>query len=72
MTKGQKTAVDYIDNFISSSKKSFSWKSISEEVENSGAKVKNWLSIRGVLQYYERNNLIKRSDDLFVEEYVKL
>lgn len=72
MTKGQTTAADYIDNFISSTKKSISWGDISEEVKNSGAKVKNWMSIRGVLQYYISNNLIKRSDDLFVEEYVKL
>ena len=70
MNKGQKIAVDYIDNFLTEGRESFAWSDLSNAVKESKAVVKNWMAIRSVLQYYINEGLIKRHDDLRVESYI--
>lgn len=47
----------------------FSWEQLMEGVKAAGADVTNWMEVRGVLQQYRNEGLIKRSKDLTVEEY---
>ena len=73
MTKGQNVAVDVIEAFVADENaETLSWDKIMNSVKESGAKVKNWLTIRGVLQYFMDENIIKRTENLSVEEYAKV
>lgn len=78
MTKGQNIASDFIAAFIKGSellknpRKSFNWKDIVHAVEWQNCKVKNWMTIRGILQWYINEGLIERTDDVHVEEYQKV
>jgi hypothetical protein len=72
MTKGQNKTVEFIEQFVESNSSKFTWQELVNEVQHSGAIVKNWLTIRGVLQWFMNEGLIKRNrSDLNVEEYVK-
>ena len=72
MTKGQNKTVEFLDQFVESNNSRFTWEELVSEVQDSGAIVKNWLTIRGVLQWFIDEGLIKRNrSDLNVEEYLK-
>jgi hypothetical protein len=46
------------------------WKDIVAAVNASGVRVKNWLEVRGIIQWMKDNAVIKRTDDIHVEVYV--
>ena len=72
MTKGQNKTVEFIEQFVESNDSKFTWQELVNEVQASGATVKNWLTIRGVLQWFINEGLIQRNrSDLRIEEYVK-
>ena len=72
MTKGQNKTVEFLDQFVESNNSRFTWEELVSEVRDSGAIVKDWLTIRGVLQWFIDEGLIKRNrSDLNVEEYLK-
>ena len=71
MTKGQNKAAQFIEQFVESNDSKFTWDQLADEVEASGATVKNWLTIRGVLQWFINEGLIQRTKDLHAEEYIK-
>jgi len=72
MTKGQNKTIAFIEQFVESNDSSFTWQELVNEVQASGATVKNWLTIRGVLQWFINEGLIKRNrSDLNIEEYIK-
>lgn len=71
MTKGQNKAIDFIEEFIDSESSSFTWEELSKAVKDSGAKVSNWMTIRGVLQWFINEGLIKRTRNSHREEYIK-
>jgi len=45
------------------------WEVIVEYIEGEGHKVKDWRSIRSVLQDFINAGHIKRTDNIFTEEY---
>jgi Fe2+ or Zn2+ uptake regulation protein len=72
MTKGQNKTVEFIEQFVESNDLKFTWQELVNEIEASGATVKNWLTIRRVLQWFINEGLIQRNrSDLRIEEYVK-
>ena len=72
MTKGQNKTVEFLDQFVESNNSRFTWEELVSEVRASGAIVKDWLTIRSVLQWFIDEGLIKRNgSDLNVEEYLK-
>ena len=72
MTKGQNKTVEFIERFVESNDSGFTWQELVIEVKASGATVKNWLTIRGVLQWFINEGLIIRNRiDLNIEEYIK-
>jgi len=71
MTKGQNAAADRIEAFISSDEDIISWGDIREAVKASKAQVSDWMTIRGVLQWFIAEGLIKRTSNLRAEEYEK-
>ena len=72
MTKGQNKTIEFIEQFVESNDSEFTWQELVNEVQASGATVKNWLTIRGVLQWFINEGLIKRNrSDLNIEEYIK-
>jgi hypothetical protein len=50
--------------------KTVSFLQMMNAVNDSGMKIKNWLKVRGVLQYMINNNMLSRTSDLHVEEYL--
>jgi len=70
MTKGQNKAIEFIEKFIDSDSSSFTWEVLSKAVKDSGAKVSNWMTIRGVLQWFINEGLIKRTRNSHREEYI--
>ena len=72
MTKGQNKTIEFIERFVESNDSEFTWQELVKEVQASGATVRNWLTIRGVLQWFINEGLIKRNrSDLNIEEYIK-
>jgi len=72
MTKGQNKTIAFIERFVESNDSGFTWQELVTEVQASGATVRNWLTIRGVLQWFINEGLIKRNrSDLNIEEYIK-
>ena len=71
MTKEQDAAVDYIQHFLNSNKSTFSWSNLRDYVKHH-AKVKNWMTIREILQMAINRGYVKRTDNLHIEEYFKL
>jgi len=72
MTRGQNKTIEFIEQFVESNDSEFTWQELVNEVQASGATVKNWLTIRGVLQWFINEGLIKRNrSDLNIEEYIK-
>ena len=47
-----------------------SWAEIVKNINDSGMKVKNWLVVRGVLQYMINNGMFVRTADVFNENYI--
>ena len=47
------------------------WQEITAAVKKEYS-IKNWLKVRGVLQFYINENKIERTDDMFSETYIKL
>ncbi len=70
MTKAQTIAANYIENFLNQGGKSFNWDDLINSVKASNVKVKNWMSIRSILQAYISEGFIKRSDNLHNEDYL--
>ena len=70
MTKGQNKTVEFIEQFVESNDSKFTWQELVNEIEASGATVKNWLSIRSVLQWFINEGLIERTKDVHSEEYI--
>lgn len=70
MTKGQNAAVDYIQHFLNSNQTTFSWSDLRDYVKRN-ARVKNWMTIREILQMAINREYVKRTDNLSVEQYVK-
>jgi len=70
MTKAQNTAANYIENFLNEGRKSFNWDDLMNSVKASNVKVKNWMTIRSILQAYLNEGFIKRSDNLHNEDYL--
>jgi hypothetical protein len=56
-------------NNVCISGKTVSFLQMMDAINASGMKIKNWLKVRGVLQYMINNNMISRTSDLHVEEY---
>ena len=51
-------------------KEKFSWEDVGVAVNAANIKVKNWLKVRGVMQrFFINTGRIKRTNDVFVEEY---
>ena len=53
-----------------SGKTKISWNEIVQEVQDAGLVIKNWLKVRGVLQYFINHGRLVRTSDLRVEEYI--
>jgi len=70
MTKGQNAAVDYIQHFLNSNQTTFSWSDLRDYVKRN-ARVKNWMTIREILQMAINREYVKRTDNLSIEQYVK-
>ena len=68
MTKAQKFTADLIEGYIKEGR-SFQWRDISDQVKAKFT-VKNWLTIRAVLQSFINEEKITRTRDVSVEEYV--
>tara|TARA_R100001463_G_scaffold124249_1_gene181174 strand:+ start:247 stop:489 length:243 start_codon:yes stop_codon:yes gene_type:complete len=73
MTKAQQTAYTAILDFIDGQEselqpKTLAWKTIVATVR-AKHRVKNWMTIRGVLQFFKNEGLLNRTSDLHVEEY---
>jgi hypothetical protein len=74
MTKAQQTTytviLDFIDGRESALKpKTIAWETIVATVR-AKHRIKNWMPIRGVLQFFKNEGLINRTSDLHVEEYI--
>ena len=50
----------------------FFWEDVVAAVEKDKIKVKNWLKVRGVMQYFINIGRIVRTKDVMVEEYIVL
>lgn len=50
---------------------SFEWKEIVEKISEK-LEIKNWLEVRGVLQWFISEGKIIRDEDLFKEKYIVL
>ena len=48
------------------------WPEIVAEIKTAKIDVKNWLVVRGVIQFMINEGMIARVDDIFVEKYYKL
>ena len=57
-------------NSVCISGETVSFLQMMDAVNASGMKIKNWLKVRGVLQYMINNNMLSRTSDLHVEEYL--
>ena len=57
-------------NNVCISGKTVSFLQMMDAINASNMKIKNWLKVRGVLQYMINNNMISRTSDLHVEEYL--
>ena len=79
MTKAQNKAFDILDQFVAEGK-TFSWSAVSDAVKETKFVVKNWMTIRAVLQVFIdegqiiRTTAIKPFDvaTVHVEEYAVL
>lgn len=52
-----------------SGKKIVSWQQIVDAVKESGMVIKNWMTVRNVLQWFINDRVLIRTSDLHVEEY---
>ena len=50
-------------------KKIVSWQQIVDAVKESGMVIKNWMTVRNVLQWFINDRVLIRTSDLRVEEY---
>ena len=71
MTKAQKAALNAINNFLRNDKPTLSWSEIVDAVKESNPNVKNWMTVRTVLQSCINMQLIQRTNNIFTEEYQK-
>jgi len=72
MTKGQTIAAEFIESFLESEDTSFDYNDLTNCVEESKARVKNWMSIRQVLAYFINEDYIARDrSDLNIERFYK-
>lgn len=49
--------------------KKISWGQMKESINQAGMKVANWMTVRGVLQFMLNEGILKRTEDVHVEEY---
>ena len=50
--------------------KVISWTDMMVIVQAHGMKVKNWMQVRGVLQFMLNEQMLSRTDNLYKEEYL--
>ena len=60
MTKAQTIAADFIDNYLRDPQEPLHWDQISDHVKAEGGRVKNWMTIRSVLQWFINEGHLKR------------
>ena len=70
--KAQDLAYYIIQDFLSEGRESFTWRELSDAIKSHNITVKNWITIRSVLQYYIKEGLIARHDDIRTESYISL
>jgi len=70
MNKAQTVTATYIEDFLDQGGKSFNWDDLMNSVKASNVKVKNWMTVRSILQAYISEGFIKRSDNLHNEDYL--
>jgi len=68
MTKAQTVTANFINGKAQG--ETFQWDDILTVVKDSKARVKNWLSVRGVLAYFMQENVITRTTDIYTETYI--
>lgn len=69
MTKAQHTAFIVLFEYCSKNKGNFEWREIVDTLTNKKCRVKNWLKVRNILQFFINEDFIKRTNDLRVEQY---
>lgn len=47
-----------------------SWKQMMADVSAAGMNIKNWMTVRNVLQYMKDKGIVQRTQNIHVEEYV--
>ena len=80
LLNSQSTAIDLIEDLIEGRSTdglapTISWRTISDKIKekhNVNDPRFDWMNIRKILQFYMNEKLIARTDDLTVEEYVRL
>ena len=72
MTSQEKTAAIFaiFDTLIA--KGEFNWDDVVERVKAAKVAPKNWMSIRGILQYHIYNKIIERVPDIHREKYRRI
>jgi|TARA_A100001518_G_C1164288_1_gene17952 Fe2+ or Zn2+ uptake regulation protein len=70
MNKAQNIAFNYIENLINESKQSFTWSELRDTIQESNVTIKNWMTIRAVLQHFKNRGLIVRDEDISTEKYI--
>ena len=61
LTKGQSVAWDILQDLADRKRESIEWTAFTKEIREAGAKVKNWMSIRSILQMFLNEGLIERA-----------
>jgi len=69
MMKTTKENIFMVIEKTASGKKIVSWQQIVEAVKESGMVIKNWMTVRNVLQWFINDRVLIRTSDLYVEEY---
>lgn len=61
LTRGQAVAWDILQELADRKRESIEWTAFVEEIRGSGATVKNWMTIRSILQIFLNEGLIERA-----------
>ena len=61
LTRGQAVAWDILQELAERKRESLDWGALVEEIRESGATVKNWMTIRSILQIFLNEGLIERA-----------
>ena len=69
-SKREEKIFETMDDFVENGD-SFEWKEVVEKISEK-LEIKNWLEVRGVLQWFINEGKIIRDEDLFKEKYIIL